>query len=82
MPLLQIPDPHPTCWKLTRRSLHPQIQQVALGGLVQKLVAVFIAGIPLVFVGGLLYAFIAQEDVMAGFLAIYGGLYHIPGDIH
>ena len=25
------------------------------------------------------YAVIAQEDIMAGFLAIYGGLYHIPG---
>lgn len=46
----------------------PQVQQVALGGLLQKLVAVFIAGIPLVVVGGLMYAFIAQEDVMAGFL--------------
>jgi hypothetical protein len=45
-----------------------QVQQVALGGLLQKLVAVFIAGIPLVVVGGLMYAFIAQEDVMAGFL--------------
>jgi hypothetical protein len=47
---------------------NPQVQQVALGGLLQKLVAVFIAGIPLVVVGGLMYAFIAQEDVMAGFL--------------
>jgi hypothetical protein len=46
----------------------PQVQQVALGGLLQKLVAVFIAGIPLVVVGGLMYAVIAQEDVMAGFL--------------
>ena len=33
-----------------------QIQQVALGGLIQKLVAVFIAGIPLVIVGGLMCA--------------------------
>ncbi len=56
-----------------------QIQQVALGGLLQKLVAVFIAGIPLVVVGGVMYSVIAGEDIMAGFLAIYGGLYHIPG---
>lgn len=56
-----------------------QVQQVALGGLLQKLVAVFVAGIPLVVIGGVMYSIIAQEDVMAGFLAIYGGLYHIPG---
>jgi hypothetical protein len=57
-----------------------QIQQVALGGLLQKLVAVFIAGIPLVVVGGLMYAFIAQEDVMAGFLVSFAkGAEHIEG---
>mmetsp|Transcript_19941 Transcript_19941/g.60258 ORF Transcript_19941/g.60258 Transcript_19941/m.60258 type:complete len:961 (+) Transcript_19941:333-3215(+) len=56
-----------------------KIQQVALGGLLQKLVAVFIAGIPLVVVGGVAYAMVSGESVMEGFTAIYGCLYHIPG---
>ena len=58
-------------------ALNLQVQQVALGGLLQKLVAVFIAGIPLVVVGGLMYAFIAQEDVMAGFLVTDGSLRNV-----
>jgi hypothetical protein len=56
-----------------------QIQQVALGGLIQKLVAVFVAGIPLVLAGGVVYSVLSGEHIMEGFTAVYGCLYHIPG---
>lgn len=54
--------------------------QIALRGTVQKLVAVFVAGIPAVMAGGLLYQLVTGEGWVAGITAIYGGLYHIPGD--
>ena len=53
--------------------------QIALGGTVQKLVAVFVAGIPLVLVGAVVYKIVSGETFMAGVTALYGGLYHIPG---
>lgn len=56
-----------------------RIQQVALGGLIQKLVAVFVAGIPLVLAGGVVYSVLSGEHIMEGFTAVYGCLYHIPG---
>jgi hypothetical protein len=54
--------------------------QIALGGTIQKLVAVFVAGIPLVLVGAVVYKFVSGETFMSGVTHLYGGLYHIPGE--
>ena len=55
--------------------------QLALGGTFQKLVAVFIAGIPAIIIGAVVYQLLTGESWLAGLTAIYGGLYHIPGII-
>ena len=39
----------------------------------------FVAGIPLVLVGAVVYKIVSGETFMAGVTALYGGLYHIPG---
>jgi len=53
--------------------------QIALGGTVQKLITVFVAGIPAVMAGAVAYQMITGDSWIAGVTAIYGGLYHIPG---
>ena len=53
--------------------------QIALGGTVQKLIAVFVAGVPLVLVGGVVYKIVSGETYLSGITHLYGGLYHIPG---
>ena len=53
--------------------------QLALRGTVQKLVAVFIAGVPAIIGGSLVYQMLTGESWLAGITAMYGGLYHIPG---
>ena len=39
----------------------------------------FVAGIPLVLVGAVIYKFVSGETFMSGVTHLYGGLYHIPG---
>ena len=54
-------------------------QQIMLASTGTKLVAVFAAGIPLCFLGGLIYAWTSGKSIIDGFVNAYGALYKIPG---
>ena len=54
-------------------------QQVMLASTGTKLVAVFVAGIPLCLLGGIVYAWCSGKTLIDGFVNAYGALYKIPG---
>ena len=54
-------------------------QQIMLASTGTKLIAVFIAGIPMCLVGGLVYSWTSGKTVMDGMINAYGALYKIPG---
>ena len=54
-------------------------QQIMLASTGTKLIAVFIAGIPMCLVGGLIYSWTSGKTVMDGMINAYGALYKIPG---
>lgn len=54
-------------------------QQVMLASTGTKLVAVFVAGIPLCLLGGIIYAWTSGKSIIDGFVNAYGALYKIPG---
>lgn len=56
-------------------------QQIMLASTGTKLVAVFVAGIPLCFVGGVVYAWTSGKTLLDGIINAYGALYKIPGTL-
>lgn len=54
-------------------------QQIMLASTGTKLVAVFVAGIPLCLLGGLAYMWTSGKTLLDGMLNAYGALYKIPG---
>ena len=54
-------------------------QQVMLARTGTKLIAVFVAGIPLCALGGILYSWASGKSLLDGFISSYGALYKVPG---
>lgn len=54
-------------------------QQVMLARTGTKLIAVFVAGIPLCALGGIFYAWTSGKSLLDGFISAYGALYKVPG---
>ena len=52
-----------------------------LASTVTKIFAVFVVGMPLCLVGGLLYSWASGKNVVDGFVAAYGALYKVPGKL-
>ena len=46
-----------------------------------KLIAVFVTGIPMCLLGGIVYAWTSGKTLIDGFVNAYGALYKIPGTI-
>ncbi|MCJ1468199.1 hypothetical protein MMC07_006827 [Pseudocyphellaria aurata] len=55
-------------------------QQIMLASTMTKIFAVFIVGIPLCLIGGVLYSWTSGKGVVSGFINAYGALYKIPGE--
>lgn len=56
-------------------------QQIMLASTMTKIFAVFIVGIPLCLVGGVLYSWTSGKGLVNGFINAYGALYKIPGTL-
>ena len=56
-----------------------RVQQLMLGNTVVKLAAVFASALPIVLIGGEVYAWITGDPLFEGFLKIFSVLYIIPG---
>lgn len=56
-------------------------QQVMLASTMTKITAVFVIGIPLCFLGGILYSWTSGKGLIDGFINAYGALYKIPGKL-
>ena len=71
--LLRIPQ-----WLLSMAAF--KSQQIMLASTMTKIFAVFVVGIPLCLVGGVLYSWTSGRGVINGFINAYGALYKIPGE--
>ena len=56
-------------------------QQIMLASTMTKITAVFVIGIPLCFLGGILYSWTSGKGLIDGFINAYGALYKIPGKL-
>lgn len=70
--LLRVPQ-----WLMTLLAF--KSQQVMLASTMTKITAVFVVGIPLCLIGGLLYSWTSGKGLVSGFINAYGALYKIPG---
>lgn len=56
-----------------------KLQQVMLANTSTKLVAVFVLGIPMCLLGGIIYSWTSGKSLLDGVINAYGALYKIPG---